>query len=92
MAREDALMAQVYQNKKTFMIFPFSRFSSATIIDFNTKLGLSKKVRIQRHSLLITLNELRLKEKFLTERGKKILNELEELFVDNSDNDIELIP
>lgn len=85
MAREDALITSaIRKTKRPYDLSFHSACVSATIIDFNTKLGMSKNVPIQRHSLLITLNELRLKEKYLTERGKKILSELEELFIDNS--------
>lgn len=50
---------------------------SAVLVDFYSKLEMPKKVDELHQPLTITLRELRSKDKFLTNLGKHILNELE---------------
>jgi hypothetical protein len=50
---------------------------SAVLVDFYNKLEMPKKVDELNEPLKVTLGELRSKDKFLTDLGKHILNELE---------------
>lgn len=54
-----------------------SACASAILVDFYSKLGMSKKVDELNEPLRVTLGELRSKNEFLTDLGKHILYELE---------------
>ena len=74
---ENALITSaIRKTKRPYDLSFHSACVSAVIIDFYTRLGISKKVDAVYPTLQITLKELKVNEKFLAERGKNILVEI----------------